>query len=289
MALSKKLSKAVKDAQAQAEAAVADVRGQLDKRIPEVNLPEVKLDPTPFYAVVGAANIAVDTVKAAGEQLDAAREAAKGVDLRKGAKKEAKNVRKDLEKRLADLQTRTADLQALAQKYAESFVASAQELPNRVVSEGLALAGQARDQYDAAAVRGEQVVKGLRAQGEAAAADLAEKGTAAVARGKKVATTAAAEGEKVAQSLLDVVSDDAKKVAAQVEKSADAVEAAAAPAKATPAKAAPAKAAPAKKAPARKAPAKKAPAKKAPVAAKAADTAVKKATPAKRAARKSAN
>ena len=77
MALSHKITKAVKDAQKQAEAAAADVRGQLDQL--EGKLPEVSVDPTPFYAVVGAANISLDTVKTAGEQLEVA-----GPDYRLG-------------------------------------------------------------------------------------------------------------------------------------------------------------------------------------------------------------
>ena len=52
MALSNKITKAVKDAQKQAEAAAADVRGQLDEI--EGRLPEISVDATPFYAVVGA-------------------------------------------------------------------------------------------------------------------------------------------------------------------------------------------------------------------------------------------
>ena len=67
-------------------------------------MPEVQVDPTPFYAVVGAANIAIDTVRTAGEQLEVARKQAKGVDLRKGAKKEADQLQKDLQKRIVDLQ-----------------------------------------------------------------------------------------------------------------------------------------------------------------------------------------
>ena len=42
----KKISKAVKDAQKQAEAAVADMRSQFDDR-----LPDLTVDPTPFFAV----------------------------------------------------------------------------------------------------------------------------------------------------------------------------------------------------------------------------------------------
>ena len=227
MALSKKITKAVKDAQKQAEAAVADVRGQLGQI--DGKLPDVAVDPTPFYAVVGAANIALDTVLAAGEQLEAARKQAKAVDLRKGAKKEADHLQKDLQKRIVDLQGRTFELQKLATTYAERFVTQAQDLPARVLNEGLVIASNAKDQYDAAAARGEKVVTDLRAQGERTAFGLAERGTATVTRGRRVAETAVTEGEKVAQSLLDVVVKDTSKVGAQVEKSAEAVEAAAAP------------------------------------------------------------
>ncbi len=169
MALSTKISKAVKDAQKQAEATVAEVRGTIEGR-----LPDVTVDPTPFYAVVGAANIAVDTVRTASEQLDLARDEVKAIDLRKDAKKEAKGLQKDLEKRLADLQSRTADLQRLATTYADRFVTQAQELPAQVLNQGFVLASNAKDQYDAAAARGEKVVTDLRVQGERTAADLAD-------------------------------------------------------------------------------------------------------------------
>ena len=227
MALNKKITQAVKDAQKQAEAVVADVRGQLGHL--DGKLPEVTVDPTPFYAVVGAANIAIDTVRAAGEQLEAARRQAKGVDVRKGAKKETDQLQKDLQKRIVDLQARTLELQKLATRYADRFVAQAQDLPARVLNEGLVMASNAKDQYDAAAARGEKVVTDLRAQSERTAFDLAERGTATVTRGRHVAETAVSEGEKVAQSLLDVVVKDASKVGAQVSTSADAIESAAAP------------------------------------------------------------
>jgi hypothetical protein len=161
MALSDKITKAVKDAQKQAEAAAVDVRGQLDEI--EGRLPEVSVDPTPFYAVVGAANIALDTVRAAGVQLDLTRKQAKGLDLRKGAKKEAAELQKDLEKRIVDLQKSTAALQKIATTYADKFVAQAQDLPAQVLNQGLVIASNAKDQYDAAAARGEKVVTDLRA------------------------------------------------------------------------------------------------------------------------------
>jgi hypothetical protein len=227
MALNKKITQAVKDAQKQAEAVVADVRDQLGHL--DGKLPEVTVDPTPFYAVVGAANIAIDTVRAAGEQLEAARRQAKGVDVRGGAKKEADQLQKELQKRIVDLQGRTLELQKLATKYADRFVTQAQDLPALVLNEGLVIASNAKDQYDAAAARGEKVVTDLRAQGERTAFDLAERGTATVTRGRHVAETAVNEGEKVAQSLLDVVVKDASKVGAQVSTSAEAIESAAAP------------------------------------------------------------
>ena len=227
MALTKKITQAVKDAQKQAEAAVADVRGQLVQV--EGRMPDVQVDPTPFYAVVGAANIAIDTVRTAGEQLEVARRQAKGADLRKGAKKEANQLQKDLQKRIADLQNRTTDLQKLATTYAERFVTQAQDLPARVLNEGLVIASNAKDQYDAAAARGEKVVTDLRAQGERTAFDLSERGTATVTRGRRVAGTAVTEGEKVAKSLMDVVAKDASKIGSQVGASVDAVESAAAP------------------------------------------------------------
>ena len=227
MALSKKITKAVKDAQKQAEAAVADVRGQLVQV--EGRMPEVQVDPTPFYAVVGAANIAIDTVRTAGEQLEVARKQAKGVDLRKGAKKEADQMQKDLQKRIIDLQGRTTELQKLATTYAERFVTRAQDLPARVLNEGLVIASNAKDQYDAAAARGEKVVTDLRAQGERTAFGIAERGTATVTRGRRVAETAVTEGEKVAKTLKGAVVKDASKLGSQVSASVDAVESAAAP------------------------------------------------------------
>ena len=141
MALSKKITKAVKDAQKQAEAAVADVRGQLVQV--EDRMPDVQVDPTPFYAVVGAANIAIDTVRTAGEQLEVARTQAKGVDLRKGAQKEADQLQKDLQKRIKELQKGTALLQSLATTYAEKFVTQGKDLPAQVLNQGLVIASNA--------------------------------------------------------------------------------------------------------------------------------------------------
>jgi hypothetical protein len=227
MALNDKITKAAKDAQKQAEAAAADVRGQLDEI--EHRLPEVTVDPTPFYAVVGAANIALDTVKNAGEQLDLARKQARSIDLRKGAKKEANQLQKDLQKRLDELQKSTAQLQKIATTYADKFVAQAQDLPAQVLNQGLTIASNAKDQDDAAAARGEKVVTDLRAQGERAAFDAAELRHAAAIRGRRVVKTAASEGSKLASSVVDVVTQDASKIGAQVEKSAEAVEKAAAP------------------------------------------------------------
>ncbi len=227
MALSDKITKAVKDAQKQAEAAAADVRGQLDEI--EDKLPDVSVDATPFYAVVGAANIALDTVKTAGEQLDIARKQAKSIDLRKGAQKEANQIQKDLQKRIKDLQRGTTQLQALATTYAEKFVSQGKDLPAQVLNQGLVIASNAKDQYDAAAARGEKVVTDLRAQGERAAFDADEMRKAAVTRGRRVARTTAAEGSKVASSIVDVVTQDASKLGAQVEQAAGAVEKAAAP------------------------------------------------------------
>ena len=89
----KKISKAVKDAQKQAEAAVADMRSQFDDR-----LPDLTVDPTPFFAVVGAATIAVDTVRHARDELQVAAKQARTADVRKGAKKEARQLQKDLQK-----------------------------------------------------------------------------------------------------------------------------------------------------------------------------------------------
>ena len=228
MALSKKITEAVKDAQKQAEATVADVRAQFDRQF-DGKLPEVHVDPTPFYAVVGAAEVALDTVKTAGEQLEAARKQAQGIDLRAGAKKEADVLQKDLMKRIADLQGRTAELQKLAAKYAERIFAEAQELPAHVLNQGLVMASNAKDQYDAAAARGEKAVTDLRAQGERAAFDAVERSNALVARGRRVAKTAATEGTKVAKGVAGAVAADTKQVGDQVSESAAAVEAAAAP------------------------------------------------------------
>jgi hypothetical protein len=198
MALSKKLVKAVKEAQKQAEATAAEIRGALDGTLPDLN---VNVDPTPFYAVVGAANMAVETIRNAGEQLDAARRQTKGADLRKGARKEAAELQKDLQKRVADLQTRTTELQHLATQFADRFIARAQDLPAHALNQGFVLASNAKDQYDAAAVRGAKVVGDLRSQGEQsldAAADSAREEVAAAAA--RVEEAAGATQDAVAPS-----------------------------------------------------------------------------------------
>lgn len=201
MALSKKLVKAVKDAQKQAEATLAEVRGAVDGRLSDVNV-----DPTPFYAVVGAANIAVDTIRSAAEQLEAARKQTKSGDLRKGARKEAAELQKDLQKRVADLQSRTAELQHVASQFADRFVAQAQDLPAQVLNQGLVMAGNAKDQYEAAAARGAKVVGDLRSHGgqslEEATDAAREEAASIAARVEDLAGTAGdlagAAGEAVA-------------------------------------------------------------------------------------------
>lgn len=224
MALSKKIAKAVKDTQKQAEATAADVREAFDARIADLNV-----DPTPLYAIVGAADLALDTVRHAGDQIDASRREVSTSGLRKGTKKEAAQLQKELKKRIAELQDRTAELQQLAAKFADNFVATAQDLPALVLNQGLVMAGNAREQYDAAAVRGEQVIADLRHQGDRMATDMTQRSERAMARGRKVAKTVAAEGEKVARVTGDVVQDDAGAIGAQVQKSVRAIDEAVAP------------------------------------------------------------
>jgi hypothetical protein len=189
MALSKKLVKAVKDAQKQVEATVAEVRGAVDGRLPDLNV-----DPTPFYAVVGAANIAVDTIRNAGEQLEAARKQTKSADLRKGARKEAAELQKDLQKR-------TTELQQLATQLADRFAAQAQDLPAQVLNQSLQLAGNAKDQYDAAAVRGAKVVGDLRSHGEQSLDE-------AVVSAREEAADVAARVEEAASAAQDAVAPE---------------------------------------------------------------------------------
>jgi hypothetical protein len=224
MALTNKITKAIQDAQKQATEAAADMREQLD-----MALPEMHVDLTPFYAVVGAASLAVDTVTHAGEQLEVAARQASSTGLRKEVRKGAKKEMADLQKRVADLQERTAELQRLAAKFADRFVAQAQDIPAQVINQGLVLASNAKDRYDAAAARGEKVMIDLRAQEEKLARDLAGRSEAALTRGRKVAKATVTETERVADTLRDVVSDDAAKMSGQLEKSVHAVEVAAEP------------------------------------------------------------
>ncbi|MGN6753014.1 MAG: hypothetical protein ACTHJJ_10735 [Intrasporangium sp.] len=163
MALGKKLVSAVKQAQKQAEATVAEVRGVLDARLSDANV-----DPVPFYAVIGAANRAVDTIKHAGEQLEAVRKQANAADLREGARNEAAELQRELQKRIADLQIRAAEMQKIAGQLAEKVLARAQDLPAQVMNQGLVLASNAKDQYDAAADRGERVVSEMRSHADQA-------------------------------------------------------------------------------------------------------------------------
>ena len=107
MALTKKITKAVKDAQKQAEAAVKDVRGQLVQIEGRHARPHV--DPTPFFAVVGAANIAIDTVRAAGDELEVARQGGQGRRPAQGCQEGGEPVAEGPPEALDDLQTRTAD------------------------------------------------------------------------------------------------------------------------------------------------------------------------------------
>jgi hypothetical protein len=163
MALGKKLVSVVKQAQKQAEATVAEVRGVLDARLSDAGV-----DPVPFYAVIGAANRAVDTIKHAGEQLEAVRKQASAADLREGARNEAAELQRDLQKRIADLQIRATEVQKLAGQLAEKVLARAQDLPAQVMNQGLVIASNAKDQYDAAADRGERVVSEMRSHADQA-------------------------------------------------------------------------------------------------------------------------
>lgn len=241
MALSKKLVKAVKQAQKQAEATVVEVREALDARLSDVNV-----DPTPFYAVIGAANRAVDTIKHAGEQLEVAAKQASTADLRKGAKKEAAELQKELQKRIADLQTRTTEMQKLAGQLAEKVLARAQDLPAQVMNQGLVLASNAKDQYDAAAGRGERVVSDMRTDVEEAADEATSRAKAAGTRTRKVAGTVVEEGEDLTQTVAEAVQDDAEEIKDQLAGAAKALDEAAAPEETVSAAPAPKKA-PAKK------------------------------------------
>jgi hypothetical protein len=248
MALSKKLVKAVKDAQKQVEATVAEVRGAVDGKLPDLNV-----DPTPFYAVVGAADLAVDTIRNAGEQLEAARKQTKSADLRKGARKEAAQLQKDLQKRVTVLQKRTTELQQLATQLADRFAAQAQDLPAQVLNQSLQLAGNAKDQYDAAAVRGAKVVGDLRSHGEQSLDE-------AVVSAREEAADVAARVEEAASAAQDAVAPEkpARPARSAVKKSSTDK----APAAKTGAKKATTEKAATQKASAKKASAKKATAKK---------------------------
>ena len=241
MALSKKLIKAVKQAQKQAEATVAEVRGALDAR-----LSDVTVDPTPFYAVVGAADRAVDTIRHAGEQLEAARKQTNSADLREGARKEAVELQAELQKRITDLQTRTTEMQKLAAQLAEKILTRAQDLPVQVMNQGLVLASNAKDQYDAAADRGERVVSELRTHGDQVADEAAARSTAAAKRAKKVAGTVVEEGQDLTQTVAEAVQDDAEEIKDQLEGSAKALDEAVAPEETVSARDTTAKKAPAK-------------------------------------------
>lgn len=267
MALSKKLVKAVKKAQKQAEATMAEVREAIDARLPEVNV-----DPTPFYAVVGAADRVVDTIKHAAEQLEATRQQAKVADLREGAKKEAADLQKELQERILDLQNRTAELQRLAAQLADKVLTRAQDLPAQVMNQGLVLASNAKDQFDAAADRGERVVSEIRAHGDQVADEAATRSEEAATRVKEVAGTVVDESEDLTQTIAEAVQDDAEQIKDQLKGSAQALDEAAAPEEPLSARETVTKKAPAKKAPVEKAPAKKATRKRAASAEKKATT-----------------
>ena len=162
MALSqKKLTKAVKDAQKQAEAAVADMRSQST-----TGSTDVTVDPTPFYAVVGAAT---SRSTRSGPPATSSR----SLPSRPGPptcarapRRRRQELQKDLQKRIKELQNGPRSSED-RHDVRGPVPHGGPGAPAQVLNQGLVIASNAKDQYDAAAARGEKVVADLRATGGA--------------------------------------------------------------------------------------------------------------------------
>ena len=178
-------------------------------------------DTTPYYAVVGAVDLAVEKVREAGDYAGKAQATLTSVD--------ADAVR--------------ADVVAQYRK----VLRDAQDAPAAALSKAIEVAeklsDQAVDQYDALAVRGAELLKRLETQ--QATQDLVKQYDATVALSKGAVTTAKKafadtqasakatvttlnrQAEKVAGVVGDVVSSDVADAKASVKESADTVAAAA--------------------------------------------------------------
>jgi len=153
------------------------------------------VDTTPFFAVVGTADLAVEKVREARLQADKAR-----TDLAK----RAEAARADLE---------PAVVQARAAKVAEQV----KELPALALNQGLVAGGAVAQGYTDLATRGKDLVRRVRTQ--QATKDLVAQAETTVAQAKGAVTTArkaAADIERSAKATITTGRKEAVKVATAV-------------------------------------------------------------------------
>ncbi|NHA66640.1 hypothetical protein [Phycicoccus flavus] len=139
------------------------------------------LDTTPFYALAGVTDLAVEKVREAQKRADAAR---------------------------ADLAPSAVQARATA------YAGQVKDLPTLAINQGLVVGGKVSEGYDAFAVRGKSVVNRIR--GQKATQDLVAQAETTIAQAKGAVTTArhaASEIERSAKATVTTGRKEAVKVA----------------------------------------------------------------------------
>lgn len=225
--------------------------------MPALNVRKTLTDPTPLYAAVGVADLAVSSAKTASD------EAVERVNAR------FSDVTGRVNGLRAELEPKTVSTKV--QGFAKDTVAQVRAVPAGLAERGQSLSTQAEKSYTDFSKRGEKVVTDLRKQQDKATQQLVAQGKDAVDNARKAADDTQARarrtvllGRKEAASVVADAADKVEDLAGQVEAEAKTeVRSTAQRTRKAPAKKA------VKKAPAKKAPAAQKPAAQKPAAPKA--------------------
>ncbi|KGN36663.1 hypothetical protein [Knoellia subterranea] len=184
---------------------------------------------TPFFAVVGATDLAVERAREARTTADKA-----VADARARADKAVADARVRADKTVADVRTELAP--AAVQKRAEIVLDDIKALPTKALNEGVARVDAVTKSYEGLATRGEKLV--TRIKNQKATKDLVEQAETTISLGKGAVTTARKavldvrssalatfttgrkEAVKVAETLVDTVEDTTEVAATEVKAAA---------------------------------------------------------------------
>ncbi|MFF0338167.1 hypothetical protein [Kribbella sp. NPDC004875] len=169
---------------------------------------------TPFYAIAGAGDLAVEKVRAVGEDVTA---------------RFAKLDQKTLQAELTKAQTEFAKAQAELTKRFEAIVADARtapaklrELPKTAQAGFTTVLGQAEETYEDLAGRGKDLVERIRHQ--QATEDLVSSAKTTASKAKATRTTTKKTAEKTAQTArrnVKATATSARKTAKAAAKAAE--------------------------------------------------------------------